>query len=192
MKQWIGPYKVLKINNNSITTNYGKFSTKLKLNVGYTYRFLVDNNTIIDYGMMCVDLIVLIDNKDSYRLLTIKRKNEPYQGYNALPGGIIDERETILDAALRELKEETSLVSDNAFYVGYFDKPYRDPRNKNCISYAYCIILNEMPIVKAGDDATDYEWVKVSYDGEVSDVEMAFDHIDMIKKAIDIKLNDNY
>lgn len=71
MKQWIGPYKVLKINNNSITTNYGIFSTKLKLNVGYTYRFLVDNNTIIDYGMMCFhkSLKLLIFDIKSYQMI---------------------------------------------------------------------------------------------------------------------------
>ena len=190
MKQWIGPLKVLKIDNNKITTSYGIFSSVLKLNVGYTYRFLINDDIIIDYGMLCVDLVVLIDNKDSYKLLTIKRKNEPYKGYNALPGGVIDENETILDAALRELKEETSLEVDNLFFVGYFDKPYRDPRNKNCTSYVYCKILNEKPIVKASDDATDCEWIEISYDGEISDVEMAFDHADMIKKAIEIKLNE--
>lgn len=188
--KWIEPLKVLDIENNKITTSCGIFNTELKLNKGYTYRFLVNENDIIDYGMMCVDLVVLIDYNDKYRLLTIKRKNEPYIGLNALPGGIVDEGESILDAALRELKEETSLELKTANYIDCFNKPYRDPRNKNCISYAYYVILDEMPIVKAGDDATECEWIDVSYDGTISS-EMAFDHDEIIKKSI-IKLNNIY
>ena len=129
--------------------------------------------------------VTLVDTGENYKFLSIKRGKEPFKGMWANPGGNIDESENPRDAAVRELEEETNLViePDNFYYVGAFDKPYRDPRNKNCVSHAFVIVLDEMPDVVAGDDATECTWNDVSYDGDVT-VDMAFDHAEIIKKSI--------
>ena len=50
---------------------------------------------------------VVFDTHD--RLLLIRRKNEPFKGCYAVPGGFVEVSETTEVAALRELKEETGL-----------------------------------------------------------------------------------
>jgi len=187
--EWIGPLKVLDIKENTVYTNFGNFFNKSenKLTVGYSYILRVIGNDIVDTGMSCVDLVVLVDTDSNYKVLSIKRGRPPFVGMWANPGGNIDEGEKPLDAAVRELEEETNLVIDpgHFYYVGAFDKPYRDPRNKNCVSHAFAIVLDEMPVVKAGDDATECTWNDVSYDGNVT-VDMAFDHSEIIKKSIQL------
>ena len=187
--EWIGPLKVLDIKENTVYTNLGNFFNKSenKLTVGYSYILRVVDNDIVDTGMSCVDLVVLVDTGKNYKVLSIKRGRPPFVGMWANPGGNIDEGEKPLDAAVRELEEETELVipSNQFTYVGAFDKPYRDPRNKNCVSHAFVVLLDEIPVVQAGDDATECVWNDVSYDGDLT-VDMAFDHTEIIKKSIQL------
>jgi len=187
--EWIGPLKVLDIKENTVYTNLGNFFNKSenKLTVGYSYILRVVDNDIVDTGMSCVDLVVLVDTGKNYKVLSIKRGRPPFVGMWANPGGNIDEGEKPLDAAVRELEEESELVipSNQFTYVGAFDKPYRDPRNKNCVSHAFVVLLDEIPVVQAGDDATECVWNDVSYDGDLT-VDMAFDHTEIIKKSIQL------
>lgn len=192
--KWIGPLTILDIKDNIVSTNFGNFvnTSQSKLTVGYSYILRVDNNEIIDTGMSCVDLIILVDTGTNYKILSIERGKEPFKGMFANPGGNIDEGEKPIDAAVRELQEETNLLlsSEDFHYIGAFDKPYRDPRNKNCVSFAFAVVLDDTPVVKAGDDATKRVWNNVSYDGDI-EVEMAFDHAEIIKKTIQILHNTN-
>jgi len=185
--EWIGPLKVLDIKENTVYTNFGNFFNKSenKLTIGYSYILRVVGNDIVDTGMSCVDLVVLVDTGTNYKVLSIKRGHPPFVGMWANPGGNIDEGEIPLDAAIRELEEETGLLIHprDFTYVGAFDKPYRDPRNKNCVSHAFATVLDEIPEVVAGDDATECTWNDVSYDGDVT-VDMAFDHAEIIKKSV--------
>jgi 8-oxo-dGTP diphosphatase len=185
--EWIGPLTILDIKEDIVYTNFGNFTNESsnKLTVGYSYILRVIDDKIVDTGMSCVDLVVLVDTGKNYKILSIKRGKEPFKGMWANPGGNIDEGERPIDAAVRELKEETNLGINKGYfyYVGAFDKPYRDPRSKNCVSHAFAIVLDEMPKVTAGDDATECTWNDVSYDGDVT-VDMAFDHAEIIKKSI--------
>jgi 8-oxo-dGTP diphosphatase len=185
--EWIGPLEILDIKDNIVSTNFGNFSNKSgnKLNVGYSYILRVIDNEIVDTGMSCVDLVVLVKSPKGHKVLSIKRGRPPFVGMWANPGGNIDEGETPLEAAVRELEEETGLmIPGNHFdYVGVFDKEFRDPRNKNCVSHAFSVVLDEIPVVKAGDDATECTWNEVDENGDVK-VDMAFDHAEIIKKSV--------
>lgn len=184
---WSEPLKVLDIENDKVKTNQGDFQniSGTSLKSGYTYIFKLEGDKIIETGMSTVDIIVAVPDTNGWKILSIKRGRPPFVGMWALPGGNIDEGEKPLDAAVRELEEETGLVidSDNFYYVGNFDKLYRDPRNKNCISYAFVVALNEIPEVIAGDDATECQWNNVDKWGNIN-VDMAFDHDEIIKTAI--------
>jgi 8-oxo-dGTP diphosphatase len=76
------------------------------------------------------------------KVLLIQRKHDPFAGCWALPGGFVDEGESLEAAAARELQEETSMdpSSTNLTQVGAYGDPGRDPRGWT-VSVAYCAIV---------------------------------------------------
>lgn len=127
---------------------------------------------------LTADLMVYYrDEACQYFILLIKRGGEPYEGMWALPGGYINEGETALQAARRELKEETNLELDYLDFFLLADKPGRDPRGWTVSAvFEHEILDGKVPKVKAGDDAKEYQWANVD-----SLPELAFDHLDIIK-----------
>lgn len=96
------------------------------------------------------------------KVLLVRRSNHPSIGCWALPGGFVDLRENLEDAARRELEEETGVrdlpVEQFACY-GDYD---RDPRTR-VITTAYMSLVSEEKVsVKAGDDAADAAWFDIS------------------------------
>ena len=75
-------------------------------------------------------------------MLLIQRKNDPFAGSWALPGGFVDEGENLEQAAARELQEETSVdpTSVPLVQVGAYGDPGRDPRGWT-VSVAYCAVV---------------------------------------------------
>ncbi|UCH90294.1 MAG: NUDIX hydrolase [Thermoplasmata archaeon] len=120
-----------------------------------------------------VDGVIIKDRK----ILLIQRKNEPFKGSYALPGGFVDYKEPVEDAVVREVEEETGLQTKIKRMIGVYSAPDRDPRG-HTISVVY-----EMAIkggkVKAGSDAKSLKWFKLN---ELPKV--AFDHKDIIYDSI--------
>ena len=104
-------------------------------------------------------------------VLLVKRKASPGKGMFALPGGFIDPNETLLDAAIRELKEETKIKCPIAVLKGSikdketFDDPNRSTRGRT-ITRAFFINLESkedgLYKIKASSDASDVQWVPIS------------------------------
>ena len=122
----------------------------------------------------------------SGHLLLVQRRASPGAGLWALPGGFVDQYESVDDAVLRELREETKLKVPAPVLKGsikerkVFDHPHRSLRGRT-ITHAYLIELNPGPLppVKGGDDAAKAKWFPIS---EVMDMtEKLFeDHADII------------
>ena len=74
------------------------------------------------------------------RVLLIRRKNEPFKGAYALPGGFVDIGETVEAACRREVREETGLNVDALRLIGVYSDPGRDPRG-HTVSVAYAATL---------------------------------------------------
>lgn len=115
-------------------------------------------------------------------LLVVRGKN-PFKGRLALPGGFVNEGETSLEAAQRELNEETGLfLTTVPKLVGIYDKPGRDPRGW-VITAAYSVRTSQLHL-KAGDDAVDAKWVPINLLGR--DL-LSFDHFKIINDAWDME-----
>lgn len=110
------------------------------------------------------------------RVLLIRRKNPPFQGGYALPGGFVEIGERIEDACRRELSEETGLNVGSLRLVGVYSDPKRDPRGHTC-SVAYLSQVDDA-IPTAGDDAAAAEWV-----ADWRSENLAFDHAQIIADA---------
>lgn len=96
------------------------------------------------------------------RLLMIKRGDHPYIGQWALPGGFVQMNESLDEAALRELQEETNIdkiYMEQLYTWGDVD---RDPRTR-VISASYMSLVDSSALdIKASDDADDAKWFTVS------------------------------
>ena len=123
---------------------------------------------------LTVDAVVF---DDSGRVLLIRRKNPPFQGQFALPGGFVDVGETTEAAALRELKEETGIGGSSPRLVGVYSDPKRDPRF-HTVSVAYLVVPASHDVC-AGDDASHAEFV-ANWRAE----SLAFDHHQIISDAL--------
>jgi 8-oxo-dGTP diphosphatase len=111
------------------------------------------------------------------RLLLIRRKNPPFQGQYALPGGYVDYGESTEHAAARELAEETGLAAAAVTLVGVYSDPHRDPRG-HVVSIAYRIdTASHDPC--AGDDAAAAAFV-----ANWEDLDLAFDHRSIVADAV--------
>ena len=57
--------------------------------------------------------VILVYNKEEEKILMCKREKEPYKGKFNLVGGKVEQGEKELDAAYRELQEETGITKQD-------------------------------------------------------------------------------
>ena len=110
------------------------------------------------------------------RVLLIRRKNPPFAGGYALPGGFVDVGETVEEACRRELKEETGIEAGTLELIGVYSDPRRDPRGHTCSVVFLTRVEEAAP--RAGDDAAAAEWV-----GDWRSHMLAFDHAQILRDA---------
>jgi 8-oxo-dGTP diphosphatase len=110
-------------------------------------------------------------------VLLIRRGKPPFEGALALPGGKVKQDELLLDAAKRELFEETGVAAELRFH-SLCDSLDRDPRGR-FISAVYVGVLEEAVVVRAGDDAADAGWVPVK-----ALPPLAFDHAEVVRSVL--------
>lgn len=126
-------------------------------------------------------------------VLVVERADNPGKGLLALPGGFAGQHETLKQAMLRELREETNIKVPTAVLAGSitkeisFDDPYRSERGR-IFTQAYLIELkNEenLPKVKGGDDAKNALWMPLN---EFVECRNHFfeDHWDIIEKMLEL------
>ncbi|KXS44444.1 MAG: NUDIX hydrolase [Methanolobus sp. T82-4] len=124
-----------------------------------------------DTPKLTVDAVILY--KD--RIVLIQRKNPPFQGKFALPGGFVEIGETVEAAVVREALEETGLSIEIVKLLGVYSDPRRDPRG-HTVSVVYLSIGHGD--LKAGSDASNAHLFDVS-----ALPEMAFDHNKILEQS---------
>lgn len=106
----------------------------------------------------------------SGHILLVRRGAYPGYGYWAMPGGFVDQTETLEEACLRELREETKLTVPTPVLKGSiasvktFDHPNRSTRGRT-ITQCYHIKLadqDKLPKIKGSDDADKAIWMPLS------------------------------
>ena len=103
------------------------------------------------------DAVVFTMRADDLAVLLIRRKDEPFKGKWALPGGFVNENESLERAAARELSEETGITGARLEQLGAFGDPGRDPRG-HTVTVAFMTFLVAEAAITAGDDAAAAEW----------------------------------
>ncbi len=136
------------------------------------------DKTVYEKPSVTVDIVILTPINCIMHVLLVQRKYPPHRGCWALPGGFIDvaKRETLIQAAQRELYEETNLECYGMIQGGVYDDPDRDPRMR-IISIAYYTIVssNCLDKPKAGSDAKQVKWYSLQKLPKI-----AFDHKSII------------
>lgn len=135
-------------------------------------------------------IIHTVDNvveDKSGRVLLVKRGGQPGLGLWALPGGHLDLHETLRQAAVRELVEETGVSAEGYQSEHTFDEPNRSNRGR-CITTAFHWKLDQSVVqAEAGDDAADARWF-TTYELQRRRSEIHEDHYHIIDYFLDLKL----
>lgn len=106
----------------------------------------------------------------SGHVLFVKRGAQPGEDLWALPGGFLNQHETLREGALRELKEETKIdvplpvLAGSILRQHTFDDPHRSTRGRT-ITHCFHIRLTDqekLPKIKGSDDAKKAKWFSLN------------------------------
>lgn len=148
----------------------------------------ITDNPTIEKPSVTVDIVIFTIKSDDLQVLLIKRKNPPYKDSWAIPGGFIHVRETLDEAALRELNEETGVSDVYLEQLYTFGTPDRDPRKRVITVAYYSLISAEKLIPGSGSDGEEVEWFNIK-----NLPALAFDHSEIIDSALErLRLKLNY
>jgi 8-oxo-dGTP diphosphatase len=111
---------------------------------------------------LCVGAIAVVDD----RLLMIRRGRPPGAGLWSLPGGRVEWGETVAEAVVRELREETGLEGVCEGTVGWVER-IGDSYHFVVIDFLVTVLDPEPPV--AGDDAAEVAWVPL---GDVAELKL--------------------
>jgi 8-oxo-dGTP diphosphatase len=108
----------------------------------------------------------------------IERANIPH-GF-ALPGGFVDLGESVEDAAVREMREETGLDVELTGLLGVYSRPDRDPRG-HTVSTVFTGRAKDPARLQAGDDARRAAFYPLASLPK----EIVFDHAEILRDFMD-------
>ena len=126
-----------------------------------------------------VDIAIFSVRNDELKILLIKRALAPHRGEWALPGGFVDLKEGLEEAARRELEEETGVTGVYLEQLYTFGEPDRDPRERVITVAHFALIPSDRLKLKAASDAEGVSWF-----GMDELPPLAFDHEEILRMAL--------
>jgi colanic acid biosynthesis protein WcaH len=109
--------------------------------------------------IFCVDIIAVDDQK---RFLMVKRKNKPFEGTWWFPGGRVLKNETVHDAALRKLKEETGSAGTFVREVGFYELIDEDGYFENTTVHTPVVVclmkVDATSNIQLDEQGSEYRW----------------------------------
>lgn len=132
---------------------------------------------------LTVDLVVLTVRDAALQALIVTRGAEPYAGRLALPGGFVHAEEDPLDAAERELREETGVTElrGHLEQLATYGRVDRDPRGR-VVSIAWLALVPDPGPPTAGTDAAAAAWHPVD---ALAARSLAFDHDQILTDGVE-------
>lgn len=128
--------------------------------------------------------VAVITREQNPRALLIKRLKDPFASRWALPGGFVEENERLIDAAARELMEETGVPITDLEQLYTAGDPGRDPRGWVVSVVFLARIDPAAATAKAADDAAEANWFPLDQLPP-----LAFDHA-MLLERVKVRLRD--
>jgi len=129
---------------------------------------------------VAVDIVVFTVRDGALNVLLVKRGVPPFEGKCALPGGFVREGESLEEAALRELYEETGVRDVFLEQLYTFGEPSRDPRGRVISVAYYALIASDKLQLAAGADAAEAHWLAANHLPA-----LAFDHRSILDYALE-------
>ena len=127
-----------------------------------------------------VDIVIFTLREGPLQVLLVKRGVPPFEGQYAIPGGFIRGDESLEEAALRELHEETGVRNVFLEQLYTFGDPKRDPRGRVITVAYYALIASDKLSLVAGADAAEAQWFPAS-----GVPPLAFDHKSILDYALE-------
>jgi 8-oxo-dGTP diphosphatase len=127
-----------------------------------------------------VDIVIFTIHTGILKVLLVKRGIPPFAGQFAIPGGFVHEDESLEQAALRELREETGVADVYLEQLYSFGEPKRDPRGRVITVAYFALISSAQSPLRAGTDAAEAAWYPVNQAPA-----LAFDHNEILHYAIE-------
>jgi 8-oxo-dGTP diphosphatase len=140
---------------------------------------VMDDRTKCRQAHLTVDCVVFGLDEQDLKILLVQRGYEPFRGSWAIPGGFVNADESLEEAALRELQEETGVHDVFLEQLYTFGDVHRDPRRR-IVTVAYYALVNLRDhTIKAATDASNAAWFSVD------DIpKLAFDHGRIVETAL--------
>lgn len=139
--------------------------------MSYTYRYA--------RPALAVDCVVFGFDDGDLKVLLVQRKFKPFKNKWAFPGGFVEMKETLDEAARRELEEETQIKGLFLEQLYTFSGIHRDPRERVISIGYYALVKLADYRPKAADDAREVGWFSVS-----KVPPLAFDHNLILETAL--------
>ena len=147
--------------------------------------FMPESHPAPERFPVTVDVVALTVRNGELNVLLITRLLEPFRGKLALPGGFVLSGEDLLEAAGRELAEETGVehLPGHLEQLGSYGPKGRDPRG-DVLTVAHLLLAPDFPVLSAGSDAEQAAWYPVR-DVLEGKLELAFDHARILDDALE-------